>query len=104
AIFSSPGVGTLYGIEVPFRRDVDGPRLVPAAVAAGAAYAVRTALIGDKPLVVLADRPTFDVRLIAVLLALAVACGLGARLFAAALTSLRALGKQHGPWARAATG
>jgi len=104
AVFSSPGVGTLYGIEVPYRRDVDGPRLVPSAIAASTAYAVRTALIGDKPLVVLADRPTFDLRLIAVCLTLAVACGLGARLFAAALTRLRALGKRHGPWARAATG
>lgn len=104
AIFSSPGVGTLYGIEVPFRRDVDAPRLVPAAIAASVAFAVRTALIGAKPLVVLADRPPLDVALIAVIVVLAVACGCGARLFAAALTSLRALGHRHGPWARATTG
>jgi CIC family chloride channel protein len=104
AIFSSPGVGTMYGIEVPFRRDVDGTRLVPSAVAASAAYAVRAALVGSKSLVVLADRPTFDVRLLAAILVLAIACGLGARLFAAALTALREIGHRHGAWARAATG
>jgi CIC family chloride channel protein len=104
AVFSSPGVGALYGLEVPFRRDLDGPRLVPAAVAASVAYTVRAALIGSKPLVVLADRATFDARLLAAVLVLAVACGLGARLFAAALTELRAIGHRHGPWARAATG
>jgi chloride channel protein, CIC family len=104
AIFSSPGVGTLYGIEVPFRRDVDAPRLVPAAIAASVAFAVRTALIGAKPLVVLADRPPLDAAMIVAIVLLAIACGLGARAFAAALTGLRAVGHRHGPWARAATG
>lgn len=104
AIFSSPGVGTLYGIEVPFRRDVDGPRLVPAAIAATAAVAVRTALVGAKPLVVLHDPPPFDAPMIVGIVVLAIACGAGARLFAAALTALREIGHRHGPWARAATG
>ncbi|HEV7733699.1 MAG TPA: chloride channel protein [Candidatus Binatia bacterium] len=104
AIFSSPGVGTLYGIEVPFRRDVDTPRLVPAAIAASVAFAVRGALIGAKPLVVVADRPSFDVPFIVTIILLAIACGLGARLFAAALTTLRDIGHRHGPWTRAATG
>jgi CIC family chloride channel protein len=104
AIFSSPGVGTLYGIEVPFRRDVDAPRLVPAALAASAAFAVRTALIGAQPLVVLSHRPPLDAAMLVAIVGLAVACGLGARLFAAALTALRELGHAHGPWTRAATG
>ena len=46
AVFSSPAVGALYGIEIPFRRDVDARRLVPCAVAAASAYAVRTTLVG----------------------------------------------------------
>lgn len=104
AIFSSPGVGTLYGLEVPFRRDVDAPRLVPAAIAAAVAFAVRAALVGAQPLVALTHRPPLDAALVAAILVLAVACGLGARLFAAALTGLRALGQQHGPWQRAAAG
>jgi H+/Cl- antiporter ClcA len=104
AIFSSPGVGTLYGIEVPFRRDVDAPRLVPAAIAGSMAFAVRAALVGTKPLVLLHERPSIDAQLIVVTVLLAIACGLGARLFAAALTRLREIGHQHGPWARAATG
>ncbi|MCW5890531.1 MAG: chloride channel protein [bacterium] len=104
AIFSSPGVGTLYGLEVPFRRDLDAPRFAPAAIAAAVAFAVRTALIGAQPLVALTHRPPLDAALLGAIVLLAIACGLGARLFAAALTALRALGKTHGPWARAATG
>lgn len=104
AIFSSPGVGALYGIEVPFRRDVDAPRLVPAAIAAAVSFAVRTALIGAQPLVPLAHRPPFDLALIVAVVVLALACGLGARLFVAALTGLRDLGHRHGPWARAGSG
>jgi CIC family chloride channel protein len=104
AIFSSPGVGTLYGIEVPFRRDVDAPRLVPAAVAASVAFGVRTALVGATPLLVLRDRPALDATMMVVIVVLAIACGLGARLFAVALTRLREIGHRHGPWARATTG
>ena len=60
AVFSSPAVGTMYGIEVPFRRDADLTRLVPAAVAAGAAYLTRAALVGPSHLVVLSGMPRLD--------------------------------------------
>src|SRR5262249_44533017 len=46
AVFSSPGVGTLYGIEIPFRRDIDARRLVPCAIAAASSFAVRGAIAG----------------------------------------------------------
>ena len=60
AVFSSPGVGTLYGIEIPFRRDIDARRLVPCAIAAASSFAVRDALAGARHLVVLEAVPITD--------------------------------------------
>src|SRR4029453_1897530 len=58
--FSSPGVGTLYGIEIPFRRDIDERRLVPCAIAAVSSFAVRDAIAGARHLVVLDAAPIAD--------------------------------------------
>lgn len=104
AVFSSPGVGALYGIEVPFRRDVDAPRLVPAVVAAACSYATRVALIGPNQLVTLEARPAIDAPFVLGCLLVAVGCGLGARLFAIATEALRRLGARVGPWTRAVSG
>ena len=41
AVFSSPALGTFYGMEVPFRRDLDARPFVPCAVAAAASYVTR---------------------------------------------------------------
>lgn len=104
AVFSSPGVGALYGMEVPFRRDVDAPRLVPAAVAAGASYLTRAALIGPRLLVITSGTPALDGNLVLGALLVALGCGLGARLFARATDVLHTLGAQAGPLPRAALG
>src|SRR4030095_16524926 len=60
AVFSSPGVGTLYGIEIPFRRDIDARRLVPCAIAAASSFAVRDAIAGARHLIVLDAAPIAD--------------------------------------------
>lgn len=104
AVFSSPGVGMMYGIEVPFRRDVDAPRLVPAAVAAAASYATRAALVGPSTLVTLRMEPTLDVLLLVGCLLTAVGCGIGARLFALATEELRRLASRMSAVVRAAVG
>jgi chloride channel protein, CIC family len=82
AVFSSPAVGALYGIEIPFKRDVDAPRLVPCAVAAACSYAARDGLIGAKHLVAVHGSPRIDAVFIIGCLAVAIGCGIGARLFA----------------------
>jgi len=102
AVFSSPGVGMLYGIEVPFRRDVDGRHLVPSAVAAACAYAVRARLIGARSLVTLAAAPIFDTRFVLGCLLTALACGFGARLFAIASLALQRIGARTTVWLRSA--
>lgn len=104
AVFSSPGVGTMYGMEVPFRRDVDATRLVPCAVAAGAAYATRSALIGPSLLVHVAGTPLVDATFALACLLVALGCGVGARLFALATEGLRTLGARTTPAARAVIG
>lgn len=104
AVFSSPGVGAMYGIEVPFRRDLDAPRLVPAAVAAGAAYLTRAALIGPHHLVTFSGAPVLDHVFVLGCLLVALGCGIGARLFALATEALHHLAPRIVPWRRAALG
>lgn len=93
AVFSSPAMGTLYGIEIPYKRDIDAPRLAPCAIAAVASYVTRAWLAGVNTLVAEPGRPTLDATLLLGCLTVAIACGLGARLFAMAEEGLHALAK-----------
>src|SRR5262249_39844842 len=79
AVFSSPALGTFYGMEVPFRRDVDARRFVPCAVAAAVSYITRWWLIGPRHLVVMSGSPTIDLSFVAGVALVALACGIGAR-------------------------
>src|SRR5262245_43549615 len=83
AVFSSPAVGTFYGMEVPYRRDVDARPFVPCAVAAAASYVTRRELIGIRHLVEPGGMThPVDLTFVAGIAAVAVACGFGARVFA----------------------
>lgn len=104
AVFSSPGVGALYGLEIPFRRDVDAPRLAPAAAAAGASYLTRAYLIGPRQLIGYEGAPVFDGPFVLACLLVTIGSGLGARLFAGAAGALRDLGHRARPWVCATTG
>jgi H+/Cl- antiporter ClcA len=94
----------MYGIEVPFRRDADLTRLVPAAVAAGAAYLTRAALVGPSHLVVLSGMPRLDAGFALACALVALGCGAGGWLFARATEFLRGLGRRAGAVPRAAVG
>jgi CIC family chloride channel protein len=104
AVFSSPGVGALYGLEVPFRRDLDAPKLVPAAVAAAASFGTHAMLAGARQLVHYTGPTEIDALFLLGVIVLGAACGLGARLFAFALTELRSLARGGSPWTRALAG
>jgi CIC family chloride channel protein len=104
AVFSSPSMGALYGIEVPYRRDVDAPRLAPCAIAAVTSYLVRRELIGVNLLVPVAPLPPVDATYIGACAAVAICCGLGARLFALIEDALRAVGRRQSRLTRAAIG
>jgi CIC family chloride channel protein len=104
AVFSSPGVGALYGMEVPWRRDVDAPRLVPCAVAAACAYGVRSALVGPSHLVTLDAVPPLDVAFVGGAVGVALAAGVVARLFATATSAAHALARRGSAVSRASFG
>src|SRR5262249_43581788 len=104
AVFSSPAAGALYGIEVPFKRAVDVPRLAPCAVAAVCSYQTRAWLIGAERLVRVGGLPRLDGGVLLGGLLVARACGLGARLFARAEEALRVLGRKQPRGLRALTG
>jgi len=95
AVFSSPAAGALYGMEVPYKRDVDALQLVPCAVAAFCSYAMRTWLIGEERIVTVQGMPTIDGMFLLGALLVAIACGLGARLFAMAEHALQAIGSRQ---------
>lgn len=94
AVFSSPAIGLLYGLEVPYRRDVDAPRLVPAAIASACAYATRVAVAGAHPLIEVKQLPGLDVAFIGGCLLVGLACGIGGRFFAEAQTGLQRLARR----------
>lgn len=104
AVFSSPSAGALYGIEVPFKREIDAPRFVPCAIAAVCSYAIRAWLIGEQRIVNVIGLPTLNVRFLVACLLVAIVCGLGARLFAGIEDVLRGLGKRQSPMRRALIG
>jgi CIC family chloride channel protein len=104
AVFSSPAVGALYGIEVPFKRAVDVPRLAPCAVAAVCSYQTRDWLIGAERLVRVEGVPRLDGTFLLGCVLVALACGLGARLFARSEEALRLLGRKQSRGRRALTG
>ncbi len=104
AVFSSPGVGALYGIEIPWRRDGAAPRLVPCAVAAACAYGTRAALVGPAHLVRLEHAPAIDPLFVVGALVVALAAGIGARLYASATEFAHELAHRHSPLVRACAG
>ena len=98
AIFSSPGVGAMYGLEVPFRRGFDARPLIQATVAAVIAFLVRALTVGVNPLIPYAkEHIVIDGQMIWISLVIALICGFGARVFAAAANLARRLRKQMSP-------
>jgi CIC family chloride channel protein len=102
AVFSSPSLGALYGIEIPYRRDVDARRLIPCVIAAVTAFVVRSAITGTHHLVVMDGEPAIDKTFVVGVLLVAVACGLGGRVFAMLGERLKHRAEHHVPLARAA--
>ena len=98
AIFSSPAVGALYGLEVPYRRGFDPRPLLPAVIAATVAVLVRWLTVGLDPLIPRAgDGFQVDWRLLVAGLVLAVVCGFAARLFSVGTNAARSLRRRTAP-------
>jgi CIC family chloride channel protein len=89
AIFKAPATGALFAIEVPYRADLARRNVLPAMVASAAAYVTFAAIDGTDPILPVAGGSPFDWRDLGGALGVGLLCGLGARLFSAALRSVR---------------
>src|SRR5262249_36759805 len=98
-----PATGMLYGMEIPFRRDIDGRRLVPCAFAAACAFVTRAWIIGARRLVGPGEPPRIDAVFVLGVLLVGIGCGLGARAFAWAGVALKQLARHGTPLGRAAS-
>ncbi len=99
-VFSSPILGAAYGIEMPFRRTLDGRRLVPAFLAAAASFGTASLIGSTRNFINYQPHPISVKELIGVLI-VAVLCGVGARIFAAIMNKTRDWKNGNRPWLRA---
>ena len=90
AIFKAPATGALFAIEVPYRADLARRNVLPAMVAAASSYVAFAAFDGTTPILPVSTTGSFGWEEIGAAVALGVICGIGARLFSAALRAIRA--------------
>jgi CIC family chloride channel protein len=89
AVFKAPATGAVFALEVPYRSDVSRRNVVPAVVAAAAAYLTFAAVDGTDPLLPIEGPAGFAWRDIGGALVVGLLCGAGGRAFAKALRFLR---------------
>ena len=96
AIFKAPATGAVFAIEVPYQDDLARRVLLPALVAAATGYLAFVAVNGTERLFPVAGDPAFNMRDLAGAVALGVAAGCAARLFALLVRRAKAVsGWQH---------
>lgn len=98
AIFKAPATGALFAIEVPYRADVARRNVLPAMVASAASYLTFALVDGTDPILPVAGTHAFGWRDLGGALVVGVLCGVGARLFSAAIRKLRSNTVQDVAW------
>lgn len=96
AIFKAPATGAVFALEVPYQDDLARGALLPALVGAASGYTVFVSFNGTSPLFPVAGAPPIDLRDLAGAAAVGLACGIGARVYAAAIV----LAKRASGWGR----
>lgn len=89
AIFKAPATGVVFALEVPYQQDLARRMLLPAMFSAAAGYVTFAAVNGTTPLFPIAGAPPFDLRDIGGAALVGLGCGLGARVFTAALKAAK---------------
>jgi chloride channel protein, CIC family len=89
AIFKAPATGALFAIEVPYRGDVARRNVLPAMVASASSYVAFAAFDGTTPILPVDRVGSFGWAEIGGALVVGIVCGVGARLFSAAVRFLR---------------
>ena len=98
AIFKAPATGALFAIEVPYRADVARRNVLPAMVASAASYLTFALVDGTDPILPVGGAHAFGWRDLGGALVVGVFCGVGARLFSAAIRKLRSNTVQDVAW------
>lgn len=98
AIFKAPATGALFAIEVPYRADVARRNVLPAMVASAASYLTFALVDGTEPILPVGGTHAFGWRDLGGALVVGVFCGVGARLFSAAIRKLRSNTVQDVAW------
>ncbi len=98
AIFKAPATGAIFAIEVPYRDDLARRMLLPALVSAATGYLAFVAINGTDRLFPIAGEPNFNFRDLIGALALGVAAGLAARVFAVMVLKAKELSAKPSIW------
>jgi CIC family chloride channel protein len=104
AIFKAPATGLVFALEVPYQEDFARRMLLPAGIAAAVSYVAFVSLTNTTPLFEVAGTPPFDLRDLGGAAVLGVLCGVGARMFTAALVRAKHLGADIHPAVRSVGG
>jgi chloride channel protein, CIC family len=89
AIFKAPATGALFAIEVPYRADLARRNVLPAMVASATSYLTFALVDGTDPILPVGGTHAFGWRDLGGALLVGVLCGVGARLFSAAVARIR---------------
>lgn len=99
-VFSSPMLGALYGIEMPFRNRLDFKRLLVAFIAAGSSFLMASLTHTSRSLLTYIDHDISAVEMFGVVV-VGIICGFGARAFARTANKIRSWNNGSHPWLRA---
>lgn len=100
-VFSSPILGALYGLEMPFRNRLDARRLIPAVLAAGASFGAASLTKNARSLLTYVPHEIGVKEVVGVLI-VGVLCGAGARGFVWVMEHTRSYKDGSRPYLRAA--
>jgi len=100
AIFKAPATGAVFAIEVPYQDDLARRMLLPALVAAASGYIALTAVNGTTPLFPVSGSPPLSFVDLAGAVALGLAAGAGARIFAAMIRQAKHIAETARPVVR----
>jgi CIC family chloride channel protein len=98
AVFKAPATGALFAIEVPYRADLARRNVLPAMVAAATSYVTFALVDGTEPILPVSGTHAFGWRDLGGALLVGVLCGVGARVFSAAISALQGTVVQAAPW------
>jgi chloride channel protein, CIC family len=100
AIFKAPATGAVFALEVPYQDDLARRMLLPALVGAASGYLVFVAINGTAAILPVHGVPGFSFTDLAGAVALGIAAGFGARIFALLLRWAKALASRTRAWWR----